>query len=64
MNAEETIKAGHKKTIIKINVDELIKDKLRNLKKDFNTSGTYRRTNEEIEFEINGHISKVLSSNQ
>jgi len=64
MNAEETMKAGHKKTIIKINIDELIKDKLRNLKKDFNTSGTYRRTNEEIEFEINGHISKVLNSNQ
>ncbi len=64
MNAEETIKAGHRKTIIKINVDELIKDKLRNLKKDFNTSGTYRRTNEEIEFEINGHISKEFNSNK
>jgi hypothetical protein len=64
MNAEETLKAGHRKTIIRINVDELIKDKLRNLKRDFNTSGTYRRTNEEIEFEINGHISKVLNSNQ
>ena len=64
MNAEETIKAGHRKTIIRLNVDELVKDKLRSLKKDFNTSGTYRRTNEEIEFEINGHISKVLNSNQ
>lgn len=64
MNAEETIKEGHRKTIIKINVDELIKDKLRNLKKDFNTSGTYRRTNEEIEFEINGHISKEFNSNK
>jgi hypothetical protein len=64
MNAEETLKAGHRKTIIRLNVDELIKDKLRSLKKDFNTSGTYRRTNEEIEFEINGHISKVINSNQ
>ena len=27
MNAEETIKAGHRKTIIRLNVDELIKDK-------------------------------------
>ena len=64
MNAEETIKAGHRKTIIRLNVDELIKEKLRGLKKNFNTSGTYRRTNEEIEFEINGHISKVINSNQ
>ena len=64
MNAEETLKAGHRKTIIRINVDELIKDKLRSLKKDFNTSGTYRRTNEEIEFEINGHMSKEFNSNQ
>jgi len=64
MNAEETFKAGHRKTIIRLNVDELIKDKLRNLKKDFNTSGTYRRTNEDIEFEINGHISKEFNSSQ
>jgi len=64
MKAEETIKAGHRKTIIKINVDELIKEKLRSFKKDFSTSGTYRRTNEEIEFEINGHISKEFNSNK
>jgi len=64
MNVEETIKVGHRKTIIRLNINELIKDKLRSLKKDFNTSGTYRRTNEDIEFEINGHISKVLNSNQ
>lgn len=64
MNAEETLKAGHRKTIIRLNVDELIKDKLRSLKKDFNTSGTYRRENQEIEFEINGHISKEFNSDQ
>ena len=64
MKAEETIKAGHRKTIIKINVDELIKEKLRSLKRDFSTSGTYRRTNEEIEFEINGHISREFNSNK
>ena len=64
MNVEETVRVGHRKTIIKLNVNELIKDKLRSLKKDFNTSGTYRRTNEEIEFEINGHISKEFNSNQ
>lgn len=64
MNVEETVRVGHRKTIIRLNVNELIKDKLRSLKKDFNTSGTYRRTNEEIEFEINGHISKEFNSNQ
>ena len=64
MNAEETLKAGHRKTIIRLNVDELIKEKLRGLKKDFNTSGTFRRENEEIEFEINGHISKEFNSDQ
>ena len=64
MNVEETLKVGHRKTIIRLNVNELIKDKLRTLKKDFNTSGTYRRTDEEIEFEINGHISKEFNSDQ
>ena len=64
MNVEETVKVGHRKTIIQLDVNELIKDKLRSLKRDFNTPGTYRRTDEEIEFEINGHISKVLNSNQ
>lgn len=60
MNSEEIFKAGHKKTIIYINVDELIKEKLRRLKKDFSTSGTYRRDGDSIELEINGHFNKDL----
>lgn len=60
MNSKETFKAGHKKTIIYINVDELINEKLRSLKKEFSTSGTYRRDGNNIELEINGHFNKDL----
>ena len=60
MNITEGFKSGFKKTTIEADKNEIIKEYVRTLKKRFNTSASFRESDDgKITIELNGHFSAV-----
>jgi hypothetical protein len=56
MIIHQEVKSGFKKTLIKTDVDEILKEYVRILKKKFCTSASFQKlSDEKIIIELNGH---------
>jgi hypothetical protein len=56
----EGFKSGFKKTTIETDRNEIVKEYVRNLKKRFNTSASFKELDDgKITIELNGHFSAV-----